>query len=344
MSQYTNPSQLLLRNEPALVADSILVVNFSQDGFLNELSKLNPKSNIVAYTSNFATAKWAKKNTNLDISLGAVLPESKFDLIIFYYPKAKPEALMLLDNIRASVKSDARLLIVGENKGGVRSAEKQLKSFCKFTNKIDSARHCSLFQFTHLIYNDHFDLQNYVKQFELNISGKMIQIASLPGVFNHGELDKGTELLLENITIPSQGHVLDFGCGAGVISAFMGVNNPKLTFTCLDVSALATEATNMTLNLNKLAGQCLLSDGMSEVNENFDLIVSNPPFHTGISTDYTITEDFILNSKKHMNRQSSLTLVANSFLKYQPILSKNFGEYSVLAKNNKFVVYHTLKS
>ena len=346
MSQLTNPSKLLLRNEHSLEADSVLVINFSQDGLLQQLDNLKICKKITGFTSNFAT-KAAEEN-QIDIELDIALPKhdkngQAFDLIIYYYPKAKAEALMMLDNIRAIAKADTRLLIVGENKGGVKSSEKQLKSLCHTSAKIDSARHCILYQFNGLEHKSQFDINQYQKTFELTIKEHTIKVISLPGVFNHGELDLGTKLLLETMDVPQSGDVFDFGCGAGVISAYLGSLNNKLTFTCLDVSALATKATELTLAANNVQGTCLLSDGLSQVTKKFSHIVSNPPFHTGLSTDYDISEQFITKSNQHLYNKGSLTIVANSFLKYQPFLEQSFNQYETLAKNKKFAVYQCFK-
>lgn len=340
MSHFTNPSQVLLRNEAALIADSILVINFEQDMFLSQLASINPNSKITAYTSNFANAAWAKSVSNIDIVLDAQLPTSSPDLIIYYYPKAKPEALMCLDNIAAISHENTRLLIVGDNKGGVKSAEKQLKGKAQFCHKIDSARHCSLYQFVGLTLQDSFLLTDYQKTFQVTIADTTIDVISMPGVFNHGELDHGTALLLKTMTTPDAGTVLDFGCGAGIISAYFGKKNPKLEFICIDVSAFATTATELTLAANNIKGVTLLSNGLSELKDKVNHIVTNPPFHTGLNTDYQITETFIKEAKRFMQPNGSLNLVANSFLKYQPFLEQEFGSYTQTAKNNKFTVYY----
>ena len=162
---------------------------------------------------------------------------------------------------------------------------------------------------------------------------------SIPGVFNHGGLDAGTKMLLENVTIIKQGSVLDFGCGAGLIATFLGLQNPALNFTCSDVSALAIYATTQTLKLNNINGKAVLSDGLTRISDKFDLIISNPPFHTGIATDYTVAEAFLSNAKQHLTKSGKLTIVANSFLKYPPILEAQFGCYQTTFKNNKFAVY-----
>ena len=162
---------------------------------------------------------------------------------------------------------------------------------------------------------------------------------SIPGVFNHGALDAGTKMLLENVPNLKHGKVLDFGCGAGLIATFLGLKNPALTFTCSDVSALAAYATTQTLKLNNVNGEAILSDGLNNITGKFDLIISNPPFHTGIATDYSVAESFLTHAKQHLTKAGKLTIVANSFLKYPPILETQFDSYHTVFKNNKFAVY-----
>lgn len=339
MSKLTNPSLLLLRNEDELVGQSILVVNFEQDGFLRELKTLNPDAKITAFSYNHANAMYASKIAGVHAVVSHTIPDNNYDLVIYYYPKAKPEAQMCLDNIRAVCHQDAQLFVVGENKSGVKSAEKQLKDHCGFSNKIDSAKHCILYLFSELTLNDNFAIGRYHKQFQVKAGDIEFTAISVPGVFNHGALDVGTAVLLNNAPSISKGKVLDFACGAGIIATYLGKKQPELEFVCSDVSALATYATEQTLALNNLKGQALLSDGLSDINGKFDLIISNPPFHTGIATDYTIAEAFLGSAKQHLSKQGKLTIVANSFLKYPPILEAQFGQYSTDFKNTKFAVY-----
>ncbi len=339
MNKLTNPSLLLLRNKDELVGKSILVVNFEQDCFLRELKKLNPDAKITAFSYNHANAMNASKIAGVHAVVDHTIPHGNYDLVIYYYPKSKPEALMCLDNIRAVCHQDAQLFVVGENKSGVKSADKQLKDHCGFNNKIDSAKHCILYLFSELTLKDSFDINCYHKQFRVKAGDIEFTAISVPGVFNHGALDVGTEVLLNNAPNISKGKVLDFACGAGIIATYLGLKQPNLEFVCSDVSALATYATKQTLAQNKLTGEAILSDGLASVSGKFDLIISNPPFHTGIATDYTIAEAFLSSAKQHLSKQGKLTIVANSFLKYPAILEAQFGQFHVDFKNNKFAVY-----
>ncbi|MBQ4834683.1 methyltransferase [Pseudoalteromonas sp. MMG010] len=340
MSILTNPSLLLLRNNQMLIGKSILVVNFVQDGFLTELKNLNPQSKITAFSYNHANGEYAKNIKGIEVCVSHTIASGDYDLVILYYPKSKPEVLMALDNIRAVINKDAELLVVGENKSGVKSIEKQLADKVGYSNKIDSAKHCILYSFSEITENNSFDLKRYHKEFTVSIADIEFTAVSIPGVFNHGALDAGTKMLLENTAmIRAHSRVLDFGCGAGLIATFLGIKNPDLEFLCSDVSALAAYATTQTLALNNIKGNTVLSDGLNDITGRFDLIISNPPFHTGIATDYSVAETFLANAKQHLNKSGRLTIVANSFLKYPPILAAQFEGYHTVFKNNKFAVY-----
>lgn len=339
MSKLTNPSLLLLRNSEVLEGKSILVVNFAQDGFLAELKELNPNSSITAFSYNHANGEYAKRFSNINTVVSHQIEDQQYDLVVYYYPKAKPEALMTLDNIRSVISEGAQLLVVGDNKSGVKSIEKQFKTRAEFSNKIDSAKHCALYAFSGITKLTAFTISDYHKPFTVDIADLSFPAISIPGVFNHGELDAGTKMLLENAPSIKQGNVLDFGCGAGLIATFLGLKNPKLTFTCSDVSALAAYATTQTLAVNNINGKAVLSDGLQNITGTFDLIISNPPFHTGIATDYTVAEKFLSGAKTHLTKSGILTIVANCFLKYPPLLEDQFGSYQTVFKNNKFAVY-----
>ncbi len=90
-----------------------------------------------------------------------------------------------------------------------------------------------------------------------------------------------TELLVELalVRLPPRGSVLDMGTGSGAIAVAMAHSRPDAMVTALDVSqdALAVAARNAQRNNAKV--RFLHSDWYAAVEgEQFDLIVSNPPY------------------------------------------------------------------
>ena len=232
------------------------------------------------------------------------------------------------------------LLMVGENKSGIKSAPKLMDAYSTQINKVDSARHCAVYGGLFDKPAEQFDLQKWQKIMPLNVAGLNYQICSLPGVFSHGELDPGTRLLLENIDKIDKGHLLDFACGSGIIGCFLGLKNSQSTVVMSDVSALALHCASKSAELNELSVQIVPSNGLAEISGRFDSIYTNPPFHTGIQTDYSVTETFINQLKTRLKPAGTLTLVANKFLRYSQLLEQKFASVYPVAQTTKFSVYY----
>jgi 16S rRNA (guanine1207-N2)-methyltransferase len=137
------------------------------------------------------------------------------------------------------------------------------------------------------------------------------------------------------------GDVLDFGCGAGVISCFIGKKFPTTQLSLLDVSSLAIASAKKTLLLNNLTGNVFASNSLSKVTNKYQHIVSNPPFHQGTKTSYQATEDFLKGVKAHMTAMGDITVVANSFLQYLPIMQQCVGITNNLISHQGFNIYYS---
>jgi len=68
-------------------------------------------------------------------------------------------------------------------------------------------------------------------------------------------------------------------------------------------------------------------------------ILSNPPFHVGVHTDYFATENLLRKAAKHLKNGGELRLVANSFLKYQPLIEEHLGICAIKAEGQGFRIY-----
>ena len=96
-----------------------------------------------------------------------------------------------------------------------------------------------------------------------------------------------TELLAELggkflATRPNQPNALDFGTGTGCIAIAIAAKYPAVKITALDISADALTLAKQNAAQNKVAERIefFLGDGFAalKAKEQFDLIVSNPPY------------------------------------------------------------------
>ncbi|MFT5758099.1 MAG: 16S rRNA (guanine1207-N2)-methyltransferase [Alteromonadaceae bacterium] len=336
----TNTSQLLLRNFELLNAKEPLFINLLPDDFTQTYLTKNPTARVTSYNTHFEYYQQHKLNKQVNCVFSAhYQTKIKHDLVILQFPKSKTELNFTLTMISEHLTSDAKILVVGENKSGIKSIDKLTQKTLTSCNNIDAARHCLLFLASISLQAIPFDLNNWYQYYTVEFDNIHIKVAALPGVFSQKALDKGSAVLLENLPHSFKGQILDFGCGAGVIASYIGKKFPETQLSLLDVNALAINSAEKTLAINNLKGHVFASDSLSEVTKKYDHVVSNPPFHQGKQTNYVATERFLSEIKRFLVKQGDVIIVANSFLRYQPIMEQFIGKTIKVCSKNGFTVY-----
>jgi 16S rRNA (guanine1207-N2)-methyltransferase len=263
------------------------------------------------------------------------------DSAIVFLPKSKALINMTLALVSGMVKENGTIVLAGTNDAGIRSANTSYETYVGPVEKKIVGNHSALYVGANKRLGVGRKISDFTSFFPVSIKDTSIKVAHLPGVFSAGELDAGTQLLLE--TIPyDRTRVLDIACGAGIIGALYKKRNPASDITLSDSSLLALEATKETLRANDLQGAVIASDVFAGIKGTFDLILANPPFHTGVSTDYSFIESFVANAKKHLNRNGEIYIVANAFLPYKDKLEKHVGPTIMAAETTKFIVWKTV--
>ncbi len=319
-------SQVLERHLAFFQDKAVLFAGGIKDHFPQQIQKVAKSVRIWSCYFDYA-------RTNSAVDFSAVF-NGDAELVVYYWTKNKQEVAFQLMQLLANASSGQELLIVGENRSGVRSAENLLAPYGEIA-KIDGARRCGLYHFS-LKNRPHFQLDEYWKTYRpLN----SFTVYSLPGVFSAHELDAGTALLLSTLDAPINGKVLDLGCGVGVIGGYIKQRNPQVAITMTDIHAMALVSAERTLAENRLQGKVVASDVFSHIDEKFNIILSNPPFHDGIDTAYRAVETLIRQARQHLTAGGELRIVANAFLPYPNLLDEHFGTHQVLAKTGKFKVY-----
>lgn len=273
---------------------------------------------------------------NLPLDQAAPVPHipADTDLLIVILPKARERLDMLLATLAGALSAPMECWLVGPGKGGIRGA---LKQFARFTGTepepVDSARHCKLYR-GELLPAAPASTADFVRRWPLGD----LTLCSLPGVFSHGRLDDGTDLLLDALKerLPA-GPVLDIGCGAGVLTATLAARG--LAVTAVDVSATAVAATQLTLAENGLQAEVHHSDLYQAVPGRFRTLCTNPPFHEGLTHTTDISRRLISEAPKHLLPGGELLLVANQGLPYGDWLREHFAQVSVVRENRRFKVW-----
>ena len=337
----SNINQLLLRNIDLLAGKKPLLINLDAEDLIQPWlnhhqdvdlitcfnNQLNTHQRINAHPK---VAKYFDSHYHVD---------TIHDLVVIAFPKSKAELAYTLAMLSPVIDEQSYVLVVGDNKSGIKTLAKLADKYIERCTKQDAARHCLLYSIQMKLSNTPFVLEQWFSHYKIEIANQSIEIAALPGVFSQQGLDKGTQVLLNNLPEDIGGKVLDFGCGAGVISVALAKIYPSVELTLVDVSALAVASSKESLKRNQLTGNVIASDGLQNISGQFDTIVSNPPFHQGLKTHYAATETFLAQAKHFLTRSGKLLIVANSFLTYQPIIAQTLHRVERTCQQNGFAIY-----
>lgn len=279
------------------------------------------------------------------------LTEGSYDSIVVFLPKARAELEMRLALARSLASANAQLILVGEKREGIAGAIKQLKAVAPHAYKEDSARHCQVWCARAIDPAPGFRVEEWLTWGKAECAGVTVEVAGLPGIFSQDGLDDGTRMLLE--TLKEQpvraDRLLDFACGAGVIGAWLQAwhaersKTPVASVDGIDVQSQAVICARQTYQRNSTAGTIVASDGLASIDELWPCIISNPPFHTGVKTDTSMTEQFLQDVKHHLQPGGELRLVANSFLSYESLIKRHIGRVERLREDGRFTVYRAFR-
>lgn len=337
-SSLLNSHQALLRNQAELTG-TLVVLGLQDPDLLLQLPAggvaMSEHQGVLERARLTAPPAWQLAYGYDDPRLQPGIAQT----LVVFLPKARAELDLRLALGRSLLAPGGKLLLLGEKREGIAGAVKQLRGLDPVATKLDSARHCQLWQARPE--PAPFDLEDWLAWHPIEVAGTSLDIAGLPGIFSDGQLDEGTRLLLQTLAQrPVAGPVLDFACGAGTIGAWLAARQGKdLSIDGIDVQAQAVYCARFTYQRHGVAGQIIAADGLPESLGRYATVVTNPPFHTGVRTDTSMTSRFLQEVSRHLTGDGQLILVANRFLPYPELLDQQFGASTVLAENSRFRVY-----
>ncbi len=182
------------------------------------------------------------------------------------------------------------------------------------------------------------------------VDDEKIQLKNLPNVYSGESLDLGARFMLQHIPQdPSASHIIDLGCGNGVLSVKAGQLNPDARLTCVDESFMAVESAKQNLldNLGEREIQCIANNCLEGFEkESCSLIMCNPPFHQQQAITDHIAWQMFCDAKQVLNNGGHLLVIGNRHLGYDAKLKRLFGDSNVklVATNNKFVILQATKN
>src|SRR5579885_174232 len=281
-------SNLLCDTVQLSAGDHVLILNSASDPFVSQAARQISTGSVLLAEDNIANAQKQFLSSVPNIQFVPFhtyilhQPTGTIDtaIINLLYQPANAWILYGLHVAAHALRPDGSLYVVGAKDRGILTVGKRMQEF--FGNVETLA-----------ISKGHRVLRS-------RKSSQEAWESTLPPppdltVFAHNQLDEGTRLLLEALEIHSSDEALDIGCGAGFIGLHIARQASKGAVTMVDASLAAVAAAQQAIEQSGLVNiEALPSDGVCAVLEQrFDLVVTNPPFHQGGIQTGAIAERFI---------------------------------------------------
>lgn len=254
----------------------------------------------------------------------ALAPEGEFAAAVVVLPRAKALARALL----ATASAYPLVVVDGQKTDGVESILKDLRKLETVLGVI-SKSHGKLFWFAPASDYDTWQAR------PAHVDGFM----TLPGVFSADGVDPASALLAG--ALPSlSGKVADLGAGWGYLSARMLSEHPNIKQLHL------VEADNVALdcarrNVTDERARFHWADATTWTPPGkLDVVVMNPPFHTGRAAEPDLGRAFIATAAASLAPSGQLWLVANRHLPYEAALAARFGVVEEIGGDNRFKIVH----
>lgn len=117
---------------------------------------------------------------------------------------------------------------------------------------------------------------------ELRLPDVMLRLATDRGVFGYDRIDAGTKLLLLKApTPPTEGHLLDLGCGTGAIALTMASRSPQATVWAVEVNERARALCAANATANGLTNVRVCGPDEVPTDIRFAALWSNPAIRIG---------------------------------------------------------------
>lgn len=166
---------------------------------------------------------------------------------------------------------------------------------------------------------------------------------SRPGLFAWDRIDAGSQKLIDHLPADLSGRAADLGAGFGFLADAAFKRCPKLTH----IDLYEAEQRALDLARENLAGygdraQFHWADVTRGVAGDYDVVISNPPFHVDREDRSDIGQAFIRAAAGALKSGGQLFMVANRHLPYEETLKAAFKSVKMLGDTGGYKIIQAI--
>ena len=353
-----DPSAHLLA-DTVNVREGDVVVHFNGGGVFGSVAATAHRAERVLITHRNVLGVEAALRTllandveNAEVLLGhgsSPLPAGlQANVVAIRIPQERLATLQLLWDAFRALKVGGRCYIAGATNEGIKTAARTMATLfggsgvlaqssghrLVVANKRDETP-ASIADLTSP-YLDH----DTFNELDAQLCGRNYRLCSRPGVFSWDHVDEATEILAGAMQIGAGESVLDIGCGYGPLGTVAGTLSGDGPVCMVDADVEAVRSAIRTSAAARLTRvRVLTSDVAAAVlDERFDVVVTNPPFHVGKATDLEVPMQFINDAWTVLKPGGRVFLVANRTLPYEQAIRALFGNIETVHNGPRFKV------
>lgn len=283
---------------------------------------------------------WQSQFSDFDFS---TLADQSLDRVIYRVSKEKPVVHHIINQACRVLKTGGVLELAGEKGEGIKSyidkAKKLFGGQCHAEKADRNYWHARLTRPT--TPGPALDDSDYASVRDA-VSDEQFSFRSKPGLFGWNKVDKGSQFLIEQLDTLLDGQqpqrCLDLGCGYGYLSLHLAhyLKAQGCDITATDNNAAAIQCCQQNFEQQHVNGQVIAANCAQGISGPFDLIICNPPFHTGFSVENSLTDRFLAAAATRLSTQGSACFVVNKHIALEKKARHWFKTIDTCADNGHF--------
>ena len=341
--------QHLAENNLPAESAKVLIINDSFGALAIALASFKPQAWSDSYLAQQATRVNLQQNGLNENAVRLVdstqLPEGVFDVVLIKAPKTLAFLEDLLLRLRPQLTASTKIIVAGMLKHLPASVWALLERLIGPTTSSLAKKKARLI-FTCM--NPALAVPHNPYPSSYTLENTAYQIINHANVFSRAQLDIGTRFFLEHLPTHAPARtIVDLGCGNGIVGIVAATRNPKATLVFVDESfmAIASARENFAQAFGEQRSAIFnTGDGLHDFAPgSTELVLCNPPFHQQQTIGDHIAVTLFRQTHSALAPNGELWVIGNRHLGYQASLQKLFGNCTLVASNQKFVVLKAVR-